>query len=101
MYPPVNNLARVRFTEVAGCGDYYDASGGEFLHLAAEWVVPVRVNGRCSQAQVDHSDVVRRSVLQNPIETLQQPRCLAGPVVAEHFDVDQPCVGGYAFVGTV
>ena len=73
---------------VTRCGDDDDAGIDQFFDLYADRVVRVRIYRERAKAQIDDADIMRLSVLQDPVQTAEKPRGLAGTIIAQDFYAD-------------
>ena len=83
-------------TEVAGRGDDDDARLPELHDRLVDRVVPVERLCLGAERQVQHADVVRGLLRQNPVEACDHVRVSAGTIGAEGPDPHQLCIRCHA-----
>ena len=85
---------------VAGSGDDDDAGLPGTHDGLVERIVPVIGLRRAAERKVEHADVVRVFVGDNPVDAANDIQIAAGAVGVKRFDGHQVGVGGDAVVGT-
>src|SRR6185369_4481830 len=96
---PVHLVSVTVFADVSGGSNYDDTVAYELFNFQTDRVVRVAVDRVTAEAKVDNTDVVRRFILQYPIESIEQPGRLSLAAVIKDFDANNVRVFSNSAVG--
>src|SRR4051812_11723299 len=101
MYLSVDLVSCAVLTIVACGGNYHDAGIDEAANGLAQRIIRVRIDRRCSKAEIHDANVVRRAVCHSPVQRTEQRRRRSYPVTVEHTQVNELGVRSYTAVKVV
>ena len=96
-----NRSSVVTPAHIAGRRHDDDAGADHALHGLAQGIVPIRLEDRMPQRQVDHPDVVAVAFGNGPVDRLDDVAGAALPLGVEHLEADEVRIRGHANRSTV